>query len=131
MREMVIDRATAVGSGGDYSVSIQSGQTVALQSNVNLDLTTDFGDARVANRVVSKTGWQGALTSAVNTEVTFVNVNSVDKTLVIYISKLSGTSSKTTDNTFKVRTNIYFVWVGVSTTIPNALHDVVKLGFGK
>ncbi|WP_148289768.1 hypothetical protein [Ideonella sp. B508-1] len=67
----VTQTATAVGSGGDYSVSVQSGQTVALQSNVNLDLTSDFGDARVANRVVSKTGWQGTLTSAVDTEVTF------------------------------------------------------------
>jgi hypothetical protein len=67
----VTQTATPVGSGGDYSVSIQSGQTVALQSNVALALSSDFGDARVANRVVSKTGWQGALTSAVNTEVTF------------------------------------------------------------
>lgn len=67
----VTQTATAVGSDGDYSVSIQSGQTVALQSNVALDLASDFGDARVANRVVSKTGWQGTLTSAVDTEVTF------------------------------------------------------------
>ncbi|MCO5976917.1 hypothetical protein [Ideonella oryzae] len=67
----VTQTATAVGSGGNYSLSIQSGQTVALQSNVNLDLTSDFGDARVANRLVSKTGWQGTLTSAVDTEVTF------------------------------------------------------------
>lgn len=67
----VTQTATPVGTGGDYSLSIQSGQTVALQSNVGLDLTTDFGDARVANRVVSKTGWQGTLTSAVDTEVTF------------------------------------------------------------
>ncbi|MCA6218795.1 hypothetical protein KGA65_19810 [Ideonella sp. B7] len=63
--------ATAVGNGDDYTVSIQSGQTVALQSSVALNLSGDFGDARVANRVVSKTGWQGTLTSAVNTEVTF------------------------------------------------------------
>lgn len=63
--------ATPVEDQGDYSVSIQSGQTVALQSNVALDLTGDFGDARVASRVVSKTGWQGTLTSAVNTEVIF------------------------------------------------------------
>lgn len=67
----VTQTATPVGSGGDYSVSIQSGQTVALQSNVALSLSSDFGDARVANRVVSQTGWQGTLTSAVDTEVTF------------------------------------------------------------
>lgn len=63
--------APAVGNGDDYTVSIQSGQTVTLQSSVALNLSGDFGDARVANRVVSKTGWQGTLTSAVNTTVTF------------------------------------------------------------
>lgn len=61
--------ATPVGSGDDYTVAIQSGQTVALQSNVPLSLSTSSGDARVANRVVSSTGWQALLTSAVDTRV--------------------------------------------------------------
>ncbi|HSI49780.1 MAG TPA: hypothetical protein VLA61_16030 [Ideonella sp.] len=56
--------ATPIGADENYALTVNSGQVVAVTTNVKADFTTDLGDTRASNRVSSSTTWQATLTAA-------------------------------------------------------------------
>lgn len=61
--------ATPVGAGDDYTLTIRSGQTLAFKSNLAVDFSSELGDVKVSDRLLSSSTWKAALTSASTSEV--------------------------------------------------------------
>lgn len=58
--------------GGVLEVDVASGQTLALQTSVPVDVSETLGDARASQRASAGTLWSAVLSSAVNARATLV-----------------------------------------------------------